>query len=43
MALENILRFLLTLNAIDIVKGSNPESIDVGFVPPPTKKDCRQK
>lgn len=31
----------LTLNAVDNVKRSNPESTDAGYVPPARKKDCK--
>ena len=35
-----LLVYLLTLKAFSSISASNPESTDVGFIPPPRKKDC---
>lgn len=37
----NFLCLKLTLSAAAMVKESNPARMEVGYNPPPTKKDCR--
>lgn len=37
----NFLYLKLTLSAAAMVKESNPARTEVGYNPPPTKKDCR--